>query len=91
MPACIAGDIPACLAAGLLEGGTCSQGGCLLLGGLLPGGCLLLGVPAQGGVWWRPPRTATAVGGMHPTGMHSCLTHVHIITYNNIKYAPKNF
>ena len=32
-------------------------------GGLLPGG----------GVWWRPPRTATAAGGTHPTGMHSCI------------------
>ena len=21
---------------------------------------------------WRPPRTATAAGGTHPTGMHSC-------------------
>ena len=28
-----------------------------------------------GGAWWRlpPPRTATAAGGTHPTGMHSCL------------------
>ena len=27
-----------------------------------------------GGAWWRhPPGTATAVGGTHPTGMHSCL------------------
>ena len=26
----------------------------------------------EGGAWWRPPRTATAAGGMHPTGMHSC-------------------
>ena len=35
------------------------QGG----GGLVPGGA-----------WWRPPpRTATAAGGTHPTGMHSCL------------------
>ena len=25
-----------------------------------------------GGAWWRPPGTATAAGGMHPTGMHSC-------------------
>ena len=30
------------------------------------------GVPARGGAWWRPPRTATAAGGTHPTGMHSC-------------------
>ena len=33
-----------------------------------PGG----GVPGPGGAWWRPPRTATAAGGTHPTGMHSC-------------------
>ena len=25
-----------------------------------------------GGGWWRPLRTATAAGGTHPTGMHSC-------------------
>ena len=37
IPACIAGDIPACLAAGL-------RGGCLLLGE---------GVSAPGGVWSR--------------------------------------
>ena len=26
-----------------------------------------------GGAWWRPPWTATAVGGTYPTGMHSSL------------------
>ena len=31
------------------------------------GGCL---VPGGG----DPPETATAAGGTHPTGMHSCLT-----------------
>ena len=41
-------------------------GGCLVLGGLLPGGCLVPGVPDG------DPPTATAVGGTHPTGMHSC-------------------
>ena len=39
---------------------------------LLPGGCLLWGVSAP----WDPggglPGTATAAGGTHPTGMHSC-------------------
>ena len=51
------------------------RGGCLVwgVGGLLPGGCLLLGVPASGRVpVGDPPRTATAAGGTHPTGMHSC-------------------
>ena len=35
------------------------------------GACLPRGVPAPGG--WRPPVMATAAGGTHPTGMHSCL------------------
>ena len=34
-------------------------------------GCLLQGVSARGGVR-RPPATATAAGGTHPTEMHSC-------------------
>ena len=34
------------------------------------GGCLLLGVCSRGG--GDPPGTATAAGGTHPTGMHSC-------------------
>ena len=45
-----------------------APGGCLLWGGyLVPGG-----VPGPGGAWWRPPGTATAAGGTHPTGKHSC-------------------
>ena len=48
-------------------GGACS-GGCMVPGGSGPGGCMV-----QGGTWQRtPPPTATAVGGTHPTGMHSC-------------------
>ena len=35
-------------------------------GGLLPGGCLLGGCG-------DPPEMATAAGGTHPTGIHSCL------------------
>ena len=40
------------------------------------GGCMVLG----GGAWSRgglveTPPTATAAGGMHPTGMHSCSLH----------------
>ena len=69
----------------LLTGGVSAPRGGLLWGGcLLPGGCLLGGVSAPGGVcsrgvsapgwcaWWRSPRIATAAGGTHPTGMHSC-------------------
>ena len=42
---------------------------------MFTGVCLSTGgVPAHGGVrGWRPPRTATAAGGTHPTGMHSCI------------------
>ena len=36
-------------------------------GGPGPGGGMV-----RGGAWWRPPRTATAAGGTHPTGMYSC-------------------
>ena len=65
--------IPACLAGFQAH----SQGGSLggsgpgpqprgKLRGIWPGGCLL-------GVMWRSPLMATAAGGTHPTGMHSCL------------------
>ena len=43
-------------------------GVCLSTGGVPgAGGCLVRGVPDG------DPRTATAAGGTHPTGMHSCL------------------
>ena len=53
----------------------CSQGACFHPGGVLPprGGLSPgRGASSQGGAWWRPPGTATAACGMHPTGMHSC-------------------
>ena len=34
-------------------------------------GQFLGGSGPRGGVWWRLPRTATAAGSMHSTGMHS--------------------
>ena len=40
------------------QGGVWSQG---IAGGLVPGGCLV-----------ETPRMATAAGGTHSTGMHSC-------------------
>ena len=43
-------------------------------GGLLPGGAWSGGVCSGGGSWLRPPWAATAAGGSHPTGMHSCYT-----------------
>ena len=46
---------------------------------LFTGGCLVGGVPVPGGACSRggclvetTPLTATAAGGMHPTGMDSC-------------------
>ena len=43
----------------------CLARGCLLRGGAAPGG---EGVPGRE----PPPGMATAAGGTHPTGMHSC-------------------
>ena len=45
------------------------------------GGCLVPGgvpAPGGGGAWWRPIPEATAPGGTHPTGMHSCRISVHL-------------
>ena len=36
------------------------------------GGVAGWGLVPEGGAWWRPPKTATAAGSTHPTGMHSC-------------------
>ena len=52
-------------------------GVCLLRGGLVPGGVHAQGGACFGGVLLAEgvptsPRTATAAGGTHPTGMHSC-------------------
>ena len=70
-----------CLSTGgrcLVPGGPASWG-VPARGGLVPGGgCLLWGVPGPGrmpapGEWLEEtPRTATAAGGTHPIGMHSC-------------------
>ena len=89
IPACIAGGIPASLAAGL-QGGSIQA--CLTDGipaslaaglhggspGPHPGGSGSLGPHPRGGVSQHalrqtPPWTATAAGGTHPTGMHPCL------------------
>ena len=70
------------LGQGYIFTGICDSvhgGGCLVRGGLLPGGAgLLLGVP--GG---DPPGTATAAGGTHPTGMHSCFPCFYQISQNS--------
>ena len=65
---------------GMVSGGVPGPGGCAWS---WVGGCLVLGggVPGPGwqGAWSsggclveNPPETATAAGGTHPTGMHSC-------------------
>ena len=52
---------------GVWSWGVPAPGGSGLRGGSGP-----RGVPAPGGGGvWRPPMTATAAGGTHPTGMHS--------------------
>ena len=66
----------------LFTGGVLSQhalqqisvGGAWSRGGSAPRGCLVPGgvCSRRGGAWQRLPRTATAAGGTHPTGMHSC-------------------
>ena len=50
-------------------GGGAWSGGCLVWGGAWSRGDAWLGGP--GG---DLPKKATAAGGMHPTGMHSCLS-----------------
>ena len=58
-------------------GGVPALAGCLLPGVLLRGGACSRGVPAlvggcSGGCLMETPGMATAEGGTHPTGMHSC-------------------
>ena len=53
--------------------GVPAPGGCLLSGVSGPRGCLLLGGSGPRGVPGGDPPTVTAVGGTHPTGMHSCI------------------
>ena len=55
--------------------GVCGGGGACSWGCLLPGGGACSRGPAPRGVpGGDPPWMATAAGGMHPTGMHSCLS-----------------
>ena len=53
--------------------GVPGPGGVLLPGNVLWGGCLVGGLVSQHAMRQTPPgETATAAGGTHPTGMHSC-------------------
>ena len=75
-------------------------GGCLSPGGesvprgvSAPGGSALgEGVPAPMGVPGGDLQTATAAGGMHPTGMHSCFTGVCLSTgEGSLSLVPCSF
>ena len=82
IPACIAGGIPACLAD--IWRGVVSQHALHGGGGLQAHTQGEAEGSGQGGLQARrgfpacteadrPPWTATAAGGTHPTGMHSCV------------------
>ena len=63
------GEVEGDLARGVSRptpGGVCSWNGLLPRGGLVPGGAW------SGGLCGDPSGMATAAGGTHPTGMHSC-------------------
>ena len=57
------------LGGGASSGGVLSPGGGASCRGVLPP----RGLPRGGGAGGDTPGTATAAGGTHPTGMHSCL------------------
>ena len=64
---------------GACPGGCLVPGGCLLQGRVVPVGsvCSWVGACSRGSapggcLVENPSRTATATGGTHPTGMHSC-------------------
>ena len=61
---------------GCLLGGVPALGGCLLWGGACSGGVPALGGACSGGVTGGDPPMATAAGGTHPTGMHSCVAEI---------------
>ena len=58
---------------GVSARGVSGPGGCLLWECLVPG---VGGSAPGGGSGGDTTRMATAVGGTHPTGMHSCFTGV---------------
>ena len=59
---------------GLLRGGAWSGGGSA-------GGGGSGGVPGPGGVCGYPAVTATAAGGTHPTGIHSCYKNIYLLHF----------
>ena len=64
------------------RGGASSQGGASSREeGASSGGCFL-----PWGLGGDPPGTATAAGGTHPTGMHSCLKTFNILKQSSIVF-----
>ena len=75
-----------CLVWGVPGLGDAWSGGCLVGGVPGPGGAWLGGVPGPGGgggLHQMPPWTATAAGGTHLTGMHSCWRKKYYEKYNH--------
>ena len=72
VPAPRGGGVPGPVGRGACSRGVWSQGGCLVWGCLVLGGACSRGVPGGDTLPPPPPNMATAVGGTHPTGMHSC-------------------
>ena len=69
-------------------GGLPGPGGAWSWGVPGPGGAWSRGCMVPGGAWWRPPapEMATAAGGTHPTGMHSCLYFTSIRSSSTIPF-----
>ena len=73
---------------GIWPGGACSEVACSR-GVPAPRG---EGMPAPGGVWRPPPVTATAAGGTHPTGMHSCSSFFLLLGLpSSVKMVPNHY
>ena len=78
--------------------GVCMVGGMHGEGCVWHGACMVGGVCMVGHAWWgvclvgacMAGEMATAAGGMHPTGMHSCLHFFLNFWTNTVKNFPKN-
>ena len=81
-----------CSRRGLVPGeGACSWGVPAPGGCIPPAAVAIWGVPALGDVWWKSPRAATAAGGTHPTGMHSCFSYFFLNVVESLKQNQITF
>ena len=71
MVGCVCGR-GSCMAGACMAGAHAWQGGIHGRGHACQGACMAGGVHGRGHAWQG---VAIAVGGMHPTGMHSCFSH----------------